>query len=82
MTAKTQEAALAIEAARGAEHIASIRAEGFRAGAVAMRNAALREAGSRRIVHIKPTAKERAITETALAIYDAIRSLDIPEMDR
>jgi hypothetical protein len=32
MTAKTLDGALAAEAARGAEYIASIRAEGFRAG--------------------------------------------------
>jgi hypothetical protein len=40
MTAKTQADALAIEPARGAEHIASIRAEAYRAGAEAMRRRA------------------------------------------
>ena len=42
MTAKTLPDALAIESARGAEHLAQIRAEGWRAGAEAMRAAVLR----------------------------------------
>jgi hypothetical protein len=63
MTAKTLPDALAIESARGAEHLAQIRAEGWRAGAEAMRA---------HVAGILDLASQHSMA-------DAIRSLAIPE---
>lgn len=58
--------ALALEAARGAEHIAMIRAEGWRAGAEAMREAIAKE------------WEDAGWHQNAVAT----RSIAIPEIDR
>jgi len=70
MTAQTLPEALAAEAARGAEHIASIRAEGFRAGAEAMREAAAKVVDDNFRTAGNPWPGR------------AVRSLPIPEIDR
>lgn len=55
------------------------RAEGFRAGAEAMREAAAREASGHIIVSLGTADLVVVDRGTARRIYDAIRSLSIPE---
>jgi hypothetical protein len=62
--------------------VAAARAEGFRAGAEAMREAVEREIGKHIIVGVgdDPQARPSEATMTARRICDRIRSLPIPEM--
>lgn len=80
MTAPTIDAALAIESARGDEYRAQIRAEGFRAGAEAMREAAVKLAELHRSRALDTTPFPPAEVFGALFLLAAgIRSLAIPE---
>lgn len=82
MTATTLPDALAIESARGAEHLAQIRAEGWRAGYAAGLEAAAKLARA-----AFPEPEDRVLAhdidlDTACAagvIANRIRSLAIPE---
>lgn len=62
-----------------ADPVATARAEGFRAGAEAMRKMAMRQADSKRIVGPHLDANDLAISDTAMSIYNDIRALPIPE---
>lgn len=79
MTAKTMPEALAIEAARGAEYRAEIRAEGFRAGAEAMRETAAAASEATLNTAQGGDFARAAANRAARKIADRIRSLSIPE---
>lgn len=79
MTAQTLPDALAIESARGAEHLAQIRAEGWRAGAEAMKAATLADIAARIDRGRRKYGPGDDSVLIMIAVENMVRSLAIPE---
>lgn len=78
-TSPTEEGVLAIERTRGDERLAQIRAEGFKAGAEAMREAAVRLAEQHRATALGSKPSASAAELAALFMLAAeINDLPIP----
>lgn len=82
MTANTFEGALAEESARADDRDARLRAEGWRAGAEAMREAAALASDATLNTAQGGDFARAAANRAARKIADRIRSLDIPEEPR
>lgn len=79
--AKTFSEALAEEARRGDEHRAQIRAEGWRAGAEAMRREALTIIGDMAAARLGgPSVIDREIYMELGRVHASLDTLDIPEI--